>query len=333
VIPNRPSSFESPMGRRAFLAGLGAFVTSEVLLPKTLKGIDLSPGLRPLRLGFLTDLHSKEEQGVPLALDRAAQLMNSLKPDLIIGGGDFVHGGFYDSGRVMDRRWKVSDTFLRRLNARMEPIIGNHDFYEPLLHDGSPSPSDPRRKWRQYFGLDRTYRSFSFRGYRFLMLDSVKVVGGHDPYRGWIDAAQLSWLDRELQRIPRDQPIILCTHIPFRTSLKDFLGPFIGPTPGRVRVLNADAVLARLRDRPLALVLQGHVHINERLRDNGVPFITGGAVCGKWWNGPNMGTWPGLGLIEIRPTGGVITSSDERISWNYMNLPGAPAMPRISQVA
>ena len=332
-----PDSSEpgSPLlDRRAFLAGLGAFVTSQVLLPRTLRGSDLSPNLRPLRLGFLTDCHSREEKGAPQALEQAAQLMNSLQPDLIIGGGDFVHGGFYDSGRVMDRRWKVADTFLKKLHTKVEPIIGNHDFYEPILQDRSPSPHDPRWRWKKYFGLHETYRSFSFRGYRFLMLDTVKVVGGANPYRGWVDAAQISWLDRELRRIPQNQPIILCTHIPFRTSLRDSFGTFVGPSPGRVRVLNADSVLSRLKDRPLALVLQGHVHINERLQDNGVPFITGGAVCGKWWNGPNMGTWPGLGMIEIIPSGGMLRSpSDERISWNYMNLPGAPAMPSLSQVA
>jgi len=333
VIRNQPSFTSSLLNRRSFLAGLGALVTSQILLPKTLRGNDLSPGLRPLRLGFLTDCHSMLEKGAPQALDRAAQLMNFLQPDLIIGGGDFVHGGFYDSGHVIDRRWKIADTFLKKLHARVEPIIGNHDFYEPILPDGSPSPTDPRWKWRQYFGLDRTYRSFSFRGYRFLMLDSVKVVGGASPYRGWIDAAQLSWLDRELLRIPPNQPIILCTHIPFRTLLRDSFGPIIGPSPGRVRVLNAEAVLSRLKDRPLALVLQGHVHLNERLRDNGVPFITGGAVCGKWWNGPNMGTWPGLGLIEIRPSGSVCVPGDDRIDWNYMNLPKSPALPSLPQVA
>jgi 3',5'-cyclic-AMP phosphodiesterase len=321
------------LNRRTFLAGLGAFVTTQVLLPRTLRGSGLSNNLRPLRIGFLTDCHSMEEKGAPQALDRAAQLMNSLQPDLIIGGGDFVHGGFHNSGRIMDRRWKVADKFLKKLHTKVEPIIGNHDFYEPVLADGTPSPTDPRWKWKKYFGLDRTYRSFSFRGYRFLMLDSVKVVGGANPYRGWIEAAQLSWLDRELQRIPSNQPIILCTHIPFRTSLRDSFGPFVGPSPGRVRVLNADAVLSRLKDRPLALVLQGHVHINERLSDKAVPFVTGGAVCGKWWDGPNMGTWPGLGLIEIKPSGGLITSSDELVSWNYLNLPGAPVTSSIPQVA
>jgi hypothetical protein len=38
-------------------------------------------------------------------------------------------------------------------------------------------------------------------------------------------------------------------------------------------------------------------------------------------------------MIEIIPSGGIKAPSDERISWNYMNLPGAPAMPRISQLA
>ena len=321
------------MGRRTFLAGLGAFVTTQVLLPRVLRGNDLSPDLQPLRLGFLTDCHSMAEKGAPQSLDAAAQLMNSLQPDLIIGGGDFVHGGFYDSGRVMDGRWRIADTFLKKLRTKVEPIIGNHDFYEPLLADRSPSPNDPRWKWRHYFGFERTYRSFSFRGYRFLMLDSVKVVGGPNPYRGWIDAAQLSWLDRELQRIPPNEPIILCTHIPFRTSLRDSFGPFLGPSPGRVHVLNADEVLSRLKDRPLALVLQGHVHINERLGDGGVPFITGGAVCGKWWDGPNMGTWPGLGLIEIMPSGTARVPGDDRIGWDYRNLPDPVAKTPNPQAA
>lgn len=317
------------MGRRRFLAGLGAFVTSQVLLPKVLAGNVLPSSLKPIRLGFLTDCHAMEERGVPAALARAADLMNSLKPDLIIGGGDFVHGGFTSPGRLIERRWRVAAAFLEKFHARLEPMIGNHDFYEPLLADGSPAPHDPRWRWREHFGLERTYRSFSFRGYRFLMLDSVKVTGGPDPYRGWVDAAQMSWLDRELAVIPREQPIILCSHLPFRTSVMDSFGPFLAPSPGRVRVLNADAVLSRLKDRPLALILQGHVHLNERLSEGGVPCITGGAVCGKWWDGSNLGTPPGLGIIEIGPSTGAHHATPGDIGWRYLETPSAPAPPSL----
>ncbi len=320
------------VSRREFITGLGAFFASQLLIPKVLSGVVLSGDLRPLRLGFLTDCHAMAEQDAPSALARTADLMNSLRPDLIIGGGDFVHGGFYDPGKTIDRRWVIADRFLRSLKQRMEPLIGNHDFYEPLQRDGSPSPHDPRWRWRRHFGLERTYRSFSFRGYRFLMLDSVKVVGGVNPYRGWIDAAQLLWLDRELATIPKDQPIILCTHIPFRTSVMENFGSLVGPAPGRVRVLNSHAVLEKLKNRPLALILQGHVHTNERLELDGIPCITGGAVCGKWWRGPNGATSPGVGLIEILPSGSSSPSNSTGggVGWSYLETPPSPVLSSVA---
>jgi len=299
-----PSESPRLIGRRDFVTWLGAFFAAQVLLPRPLHAKDVSLAPKPLRIGFLTDCHAMVENDAPSGLARAADLMNSLRPDIIIGGGDFVHGGYFSSRKVMDQRWKIAEKFLKRLSVRMEPLIGNHDLDEPFLADGSLAGNDPKLRWRQFFGLRKTYRSFDFRGYRFLMLDSVKVVGGSTPYRGWIDAAQLLWLDKELARIPADQPIILCSHIPFRTSLMESFGVLqgvLGPSPGRVKVTNADLVLEKLSNRPVALIMQGHLHINERVEDRGIPCITGGAVCGDRWHGPNMGTAAGVGIIEIHP--------------------------------
>lgn len=306
-----------PLRRREFVAGLGAFLSAQILLPRVLGGVVLPDDLKPLRLGFLTDCHAMAEHGAPDALIRTAELMNSLSPDLIIGGGDFVHGGFYSSAQVMETRWGIAHSFLKRLKTRLEPVIGNHDLVEPLAADGTPAPGDPRRRWKRYFEQKRTYRSFEYSGYRFLILDSVKVVGGPNPYRGWIDASQLLWLDRELAAVPKNQPIILCSHIPFRTSMLGSLTTLAGTPPGRVRVVNSDAVMERLRGRPVVLILQGHVHLNERLDLGGIPCITGGAVCGNWWKGPNMGTNPGVGLIRITPDG----SRTSEIGWDYRDTP------------
>ncbi len=309
--------------RRDFVTGLGAFFASQILLPKALSGVELPSGLKPIRLGFLTDCHAMDEHDAPAWLDRTAELMNSLKPDLIIGGGDFVHGGFQSPGKEMEHRWGLADTFLKKLKTRLEPLIGNHDFYEPLLADKTPSPGDPRWRGRQYCGLEHTYRSFPWNGYRFLMLDSVKVVGGKEPYQGWIDEEQLAWLEHELATMPLNEPIILCTHIPFHTLVSGALGGLVGPSPGRVSVLNANLVMEKLRNRPVAAILQGHVHMNERLELNGVPCITGGAVCGKWWQGPNMNTYPGLGVIEITPLDSQLQKggAGQNVVWSYSNTP------------
>jgi hypothetical protein len=77
--------------------------------------------------------------------------------------------------------------------------------------------------------------------------------------------------------------------------------------------------MEKLRDRPVVAILQGHVHVNERLELDGIPCITGGAVCGKWWQGPNMNTYPGLGMIEIIPDGTPKSATKRKITWNYHN--------------
>lgn len=310
------------VSRREFVSSFGAFFLSSVVLPRTLRGTELPGDLKPLRIGFLTDIHAMAEMNAPAWMESSAALMNSLQPDLIIGGGDFVHGGFQSPGPVMDSRWKLASAFLGKLRATLQPVIGNHDFYEPLKADGTPAPGDPRRRWKEHFGLPSTYRSFSWQGYRFLVLDSVQVVGGRDRYEGRIDDPQLAWLDRELAGIPRNEPVILCTHIPFRTALMGAAPELFGGA-GRIRVLNSDRVMEKLGDRPVALILQGHVHLNERLSEGRIPCITGGAVCGKWWKGANMGTAPGLGLIDILPPGYAPTSVPE---WSYRETPAPVAI-------
>jgi len=128
-----PTGSSRLIGRRDFVIGLGAFFAAQVLLPRSMHAKDPSSGPKPIRIGFLTDCHAMAENDAPSGLDRAADLMNSLNPDIIIGGGDFVHGGYFSSGRVMEQRWKIASKFLRKLSVRMEPLIGNHDLDEPEI--------------------------------------------------------------------------------------------------------------------------------------------------------------------------------------------------------
>ena len=303
------------LSRRAFLKGAGAFVLSQVVLPRILAGRELPQDLKPLRLGFLTDCHAMAERGAPESLNRAAELMNGLQPELLIGGGDFVHGGFGTWTGTMDSRWKIADRFLRKLDCRMEPMIGNHDFYNPVARNGGINPGNPRRRFLQQFGLKRTYRSFVFKGYKFLLLDPIRVIGGSEMYDGWVSSEQLAWLETELATTPPSQPLVVCSHIPLKSGISSFLEGALRGASSRTSVSNASEVISRLEGRPVILVLQGHVHLNERLSLGGIPCITGGAVCGKWWRGSNLGTNPGLGLIEINPG----SSPD----WNYHDTPTA----------
>ena len=69
-------------------------------------------------------------------------------------------------------------------------------------------------------------------------------------------------------------------------------------------------MLEAFKDHNLMLVLQGHLHARELLRWHDTTFITGGAICAKWWRGNWYGTEEGFNLITLR---------DGRVEWDYID--------------
>ena len=81
------------------------------------------------------------------------------------------------------------------------------------------------------------------------------------------------------------------------------------PPHGRLIENNKD-VLKKFRGKNLILVLQGHLHVDELIRWQTTTFITGGAVCGKWWRGPWHGTQEGFNVVTLKP---------DHVDWKYID--------------
>jgi len=258
----------------------------------------------PGKLLFLTDVHARKDKGAPEALAQAAAEINRLRPDLILGGGDFIHGGFDGDPEVSRERFRVFREFADQLEAPAEWMIGNHDYARAVDDSGRVLKGDPRNLFREVMNIDRTYRAFDFGAYRFVLLDPVEVVGGDLRYRGWVGAAQLKWLKEEIANQPADRPFVLCSHIPLRTTFMQAIESATAALPENLVVGNANEVLACFEGCRLELVLQGHLHVDESIRWNGTTFVMGGAVCGKWWQGANRGTEEGFGLFSGEPLAG-----------------------------
>jgi predicted phosphodiesterase len=73
---------------------------------------------------------------------------------------------------------------------------------------------------------------------------------------------------------------------------------------------NSRDVLDLFSGHNLKLVLQGHLHIVEEAYIDGIRFITGGAVCAKWWEGPRQGMEEGYVLVHV---------TGEEIDWEYVD--------------
>lgn len=301
----------SGFSRRGFLKsfGAGASLIASPGLARTSRSIQGS-GRGDLRLVFYTDIHADAKRETSAALAMAAEVINAKKADLVLCGGDLIAGGFQSSPEDVAPRWDAYMDMVRAIDAEHHAVIGNHDLVSARPADGSASAADPRLDFKRRLGLSRTYGAFDALGYRFILLDALRISDDAHMYDGWVSSEQQEWIRGLLSSIPSDVPIVLLLHMPLLTS---FFGATRGATfqaqPNRVVINNAEVL--KLFDRHnLVLVLQGHLHVNETLHWRGTTFLTGGAICGGWWRGSYFGTVEGFSAITLR---------EDRVEWEYVD--------------
>lgn len=306
------------MNRREFLTAAAAGAIS-LGFPRRASWA-LSDGPREaVRIVFFTDIHARVEWDTPTAMELAAELINRQEADLLICGGDCITDGYQSSRAAVAHRWRAYREHLAdRLRMRPITAIGNHDYVGAMPEDGSEPEPDPRAAFREELGVPVLWQSVDAGSCRVLTLDSVDITRDELKYRGFVDAAQLAWLREEVARVPDDVPIILVTHMPLLTTFFQATEGGENAAPRNRIVVNNREVLDVFSGRRLPVVLQGHLHVDEILRWGGTTFITGGAVCGKWWRGAWMGTEPGFGVVTLRRN---------RVDWEYVELGWTPRRP------
>jgi Icc protein len=192
-----------------------------------------------LRFIHIADLHiladpDQRQYGVDTAaiLRQAIPLLNRLRPDVVVAGGDLSGDGSEDSYRRLQE-------LLRPLDAPIHLLMGNHDnrtAFGRVLHTHAVPLDGP---------VDT---AFEVGGMRFLLLDST-LPGKEE---GAFSADQLRWLDGEL-RASADLPTWIFLHhqpLPIYIRWLDRLG-----------LTDAGAFLEILTLHPqVVAVAYGHVH-------------------------------------------------------------------------
>jgi 3',5'-cyclic AMP phosphodiesterase CpdA len=279
-------------------------------LPRRAAWATAGGGGRRLRFVFYTDVHARTEWETPQAMSKAADAINAAKPDFCIAGGDLITDGFEYSAETVQPRWQAYVRMQDAIRSEVHPIIGNHDLVGAVPIDGSTPSRDPRAIFRETLGVRDTYRSFDEGGYHFILLDSTHVTDDDLKYHGYVWPEQVEWLKSDLERVPVGTPIIVVTHMPLLTAFFHAVDGTEAPPPKNRVIVNNREVLELFEGHDLALVLQGHLHVDELIRWRNTTFITGGAVCGKWWRGLWHGTEEGFGIVTL--DGG-------RVEWEYID--------------
>ncbi|HSG29855.1 MAG TPA: metallophosphoesterase [Candidatus Krumholzibacterium sp.] len=252
------------------------------------------------RFVFMTDIHVTEEFDGDEGFRAAARHVNSLGPDFVITGGDMVMDALGVSFAEAVEAYDLYASICEDLEAPVHHGIGNHEIFGLYDTTGTARENEEYLKgmFRKRLGDGATSSAFDHGGWHFILLD---VIGFSKDgrYMGYAGKEQLRWLEDDLKGVRPGTPIVLSLHIPLVSVYGQVKrGSCTALTPGEA-VLNSDEVLDLFERHDLRLVLQGHLHVVEQIAFKGTHFVTGGAVCGAWWEGARDGFPEGFVVVDI----------------------------------
>lgn len=187
-------------------------------------------------------------------------------------------------------------------------VIGNHD-----MDLGARSDEQSHKTYAQHFGP--TWCSFNRGKAHYVLLDDVFMTKTNRGYMGYLNEAQLAWLEKDLALVPHGSLVIVSLHIPTKTgAARRNKQP---ESPGGM-LSNRD-VLYKMLAPYKAHIMSAHTHVNENWEEGSLMEHNHGTVCGAWWSGPvcSDGCPPGFAVYQVE-------GNDMR--WYYHATEGGSAL-------
>lgn len=268
---------------------------------------------------FMTDVHVQWKRNAKEGFTAAVNKINEIHPNFVITGGDLISDALEQKLPRADSLYNLYLDVTSNLQMNVYNTVGNHEVFG-LYKNSGVSPDNPdfgKNLFLRKMNYDKTYKSFNYKGWHFILLDGIGFTKDRK-YYGHIDSLQIEWLKKDLKGISKTTPIVMSVHIPFFSIYKQMTN---GPTAafgGNEVIVNALQVLDILKGYNLKLVLQGHLHELEDIFYKGTHYITGGAVCGSWWNGPNAEHPEGFVVVDVK--GDDFTWHYETFGWDAKHV-------------
>lgn len=221
---------------------------------------------------FLPDLHLQPDSAIEADFSRLAKQINKIPPDFILTGGDMIYTAKNGDEKKAKMLFDFMDSELEKFKMPVYFTMGNHEVVGILPDSGieSSHPQWGKRMYEQRYG--KRYKTFEFSGWKFFVLDGIKIQEEKMNYTSGVDAKQMDWIKNDLENTPADVPIVVSIHTPLVNpkALRD----------SGVQALseNAKAVLDLFDGHNLKIVLQGHNHLYMNLLIDGIHYVSGGST-------------------------------------------------------
>ncbi|MEN8115423.1 MAG: metallophosphoesterase [Bacteroidota bacterium] len=259
---------------------------------------------------FMTDIHVMPERNATQGFLQAIDTINSLAPDFVLTGGDNIMDALGQTYGRADSLYDLYEQTIKNLDMPIYHTMGNHEVFG--LYEKSGIAPNHKEYGKNMFKnrLAKRYYSFDHKNWHFVVLDGIGFTEDRH-YYGHVDAEQIEWLKKDLEKVGNEKPIAVSIHIPLLSvGSQIMLGPTEGMDEGSV-ITNANEVIEVLEQFNTKLVLQGHLHFLEDICYNGIHYITGGAVSSAWWRGTRYNVEEGFVKVDV---------SGDDFTWKYVDF-------------
>lgn len=264
---------------------------------------------RVLRIAHITDPHIHSGGNSGNWTRECIRHLQSLedKPDMIFNGGDSINDALRQDEESVIEQWDIWEKVMtEEITLPVVSCIGNHDVWG--LQE---QINDPRygKNWAvEKLGLPHRYYSFEKAGWHFIVLDSTHKREDGSWYTARLDEEQFGWLQRELQNVPDDKPVLIFSHIPIMCAASFFdgdneqTGNWV--IPGAWVHIDARRIVELFyQHKNVKVCISGHIHLLDKVVYNDVTYYCNGAVSGNWWSGNYHQTPPGYAVVDLYEDG------------------------------
>ncbi len=216
---------------------------------------------------FITDMHvDSHRHGVP-KFKASIREINDLTPTpaFLWAQGDICLEG------------RAGKDYTECLTLAKMPVRNGPGNHEVIL-----AHKNPFDEFEQLFGP--TYFSFDWGAVHCIVLNGNKPMPGEQGYKsvhGAIEGSEMKWLRADLAAQPRGKVVIVGVHIPIVSTYRERRHEIPKHAPCW-KITNDRELTALFAMHGVRLVLQGHMHENERVTVQGVEYVESIALSGGW---------------------------------------------------
>ena len=282
----------------------GAMVISPLASASTTKDY-LKSKNRVLRIAHITDVHIRPEHD---AINRFKKCLEDIKKhniDFFLNGGDTIYAADYSHIKRERTReqWNIWKTLRNEFSEyEVFSCLGNHDMWW-----AAPDKTDPmygKDYVVKQLEMPSLFYSFNKKGWHFIILDSLndKTIA--------LGKTQLEWLEKELEKLPADTPVLIMSHCPILAVSSILKG---GNHKDSKEITK---LFYKHKDKKINCI-SGHVHLLDSAVYNNVNYFCNGALSGAWWEEGDehsvqkywyQETPPGYAIIDLFEDGTLLNT-------------------------